>query len=81
MWADLIRAAKSSCTLAIGLVRVRVESLRTAGGMVVTNPAVVVEVLRPSTEAYDRGEKLSHYQRIPSLHHVALHVGRRRDLR
>jgi Uma2 family endonuclease len=33
----------------------------------VTNPAVVVEVLSPSTEHYDRGEKREHYQRIPSL--------------
>ncbi len=31
------------------------------------NPQVVIEVLSPSTEAYDRGEKLEHYQRIDSL--------------
>lgn len=33
----------------------------------VTNPVVVVEVLSPSTEKYDRGEKLEHYKRIPTL--------------
>jgi Uma2 family endonuclease len=33
----------------------------------VTNPTVVVEVISPSTAEYDRGEKLDHYQRIPSL--------------
>ncbi len=33
----------------------------------VTNPALLVEVLSPSTEAYDRGDKWSHYRRIPSL--------------
>ena len=33
----------------------------------VTNPVLIVEVLSPSTEEYDRGEKLQHYQRIPSL--------------
>jgi Uma2 family endonuclease len=33
----------------------------------VTNPSLVVEVLSTSTEAYDRGEKREHYQRIPSL--------------
>jgi Uma2 family endonuclease len=33
----------------------------------VTNPKVLVEVLSPSTEAYDRGEKWSHYRRIPTL--------------
>lgn len=38
----------------------------------VTNPTVVVEVLSPSTEDYDRGEKREHYQRIPSLNHYVL---------
>jgi Uma2 family endonuclease len=28
---------------------------------------VIVEVLSPSTESYDRGEKFTHYKRIPSL--------------
>ncbi len=31
-----------------------------------------MEVSSPSTAAYDRGEKLSHYKRIPSLHEVVL---------
>lgn len=31
------------------------------------NPILVVEVLSDSTEAYDRGEKASHYRRNPSL--------------
>jgi Uma2 family endonuclease len=31
------------------------------------NPLVVFEVLSPSTEAIDRGEKLDNYRRIPSL--------------
>lgn len=31
------------------------------------NPTLVVEVLSPSTEAYDRGLKASHYRQIPSL--------------
>lgn len=33
----------------------------------VENPQVVIEVLSPSTEAYDRGEKLEHYMRLDSL--------------
>jgi Uma2 family endonuclease len=41
-------------------------------GNTVTNPLVLVEVLSPSTAEYDRGEKLSHYQRIPSLAEVVL---------
>jgi hypothetical protein len=38
----------------------------------VTNPSVVVEVLSPSTEDYDRGEKREHYQRIASLREYVL---------
>ncbi|MEZ4442245.1 MAG: Uma2 family endonuclease [Polyangiaceae bacterium] len=48
----------------------------------VTNPRLLVEVLSTSTAAYDRGEKLSHYQRIPSLKEVLLvaHEVRRLEL-
>jgi Uma2 family endonuclease len=38
----------------------------------VTNPSVIVEVLSPSTEAYDRGEKREHYQQIASLREYML---------
>lgn len=31
------------------------------------NPIIIVEVLSPSTEAYDRGEKLLHYRQLESL--------------
>ena len=31
------------------------------------NPIVIVEVLSPSTAAYDRGEKFSHYKQLTSL--------------
>jgi Uma2 family endonuclease len=31
------------------------------------NPQLIVEILSPSTEAYDRGEKFAQYQRIESL--------------
>jgi Uma2 family endonuclease len=34
---------------------------------VLLNPAVIIEVLSDSTEAYDRGDKFLHYQGIPSL--------------
>ena len=34
---------------------------------VLTNPGIVVEVLSPSTEAYDRGAKWEAYQHISSL--------------
>ncbi len=48
------------------------------------NPTVIVEVLSPSTEGYDRGEKFEHYRKLDSLqeylviaqerHHVEHHV-------
>jgi Uma2 family endonuclease len=38
----------------------------------ITNPAVAVEILSPSTEAYATGEKLRHYQQIQSLSHILL---------
>jgi len=31
------------------------------------NPTLLIEVLSPSTEAYDRGQKFLHYQQIPTL--------------
>jgi Uma2 family endonuclease len=36
------------------------------------NPVVIVEVLSPSTESYDRGEKFLDYQTIPSLQEYVL---------
>jgi len=32
-----------------------------------TNPVMIVEVLSPTTQRYDREEKAAHYRRIPSL--------------
>ena len=36
------------------------------------NPTVLVEVLSPTTEAYDRGAKFRHYRRISSLREFVL---------
>lgn len=36
------------------------------------NPAVIVEVLSESTEAYDRGETFAHYRRVESLREYVL---------
>jgi Uma2 family endonuclease len=36
-------------------------------GDVLLNPKLIVEVLSPSTEAYDRGEKFRLYRTLPSL--------------
>jgi Uma2 family endonuclease len=31
------------------------------------NPSLIIEVLSPSTQTYDRGDKFEHYRTIPSL--------------
>ena len=36
------------------------------------NPTVLVEVLSPSTEAYDRGEKFAHYRQLDSVQEYIL---------
>jgi Uma2 family endonuclease len=36
------------------------------------NPQLIVEVLSPSTEAYDRGDKFTHYKSIPTLREYLL---------
>lgn len=36
------------------------------------NPSLIVEVLSPTTEQFDRGDKWMHYQRIPSLQEYVL---------
>ena len=36
------------------------------------NPIIVIEVLSPSTEAYDKGEKFRHYQELASLQEYIL---------
>jgi Uma2 family endonuclease len=40
--------------------------------LALTNPVLLVEVTSPSTAAYDRGQKLDHYHRIPALREVLL---------
>jgi len=38
----------------------------------IINPTLIVEVLSPTTEARDRGEKFSHYRRLESLREYVL---------
>lgn len=38
------------------------------GGLeVLTNPTLIVEILSPTTEAFDRGDKFTYYKSIPSF--------------
>jgi len=45
-----------------------------------TNPVVVIEILSPATEAYDRGQKWAHYRGVPSLRHYVLVSQHKRSL-
>jgi Uma2 family endonuclease len=42
-----------------------------AGTLVMRQPLLLVEVLSPSTAAYDRGAKFAHYRRFSTLQEVA----------
>ena len=43
-----------------------------ASSLVKTEPRLIIEVLSPSTGAYDRGVKFSHYRSLPSPEEYAL---------
>jgi Uma2 family endonuclease len=42
------------------------------------NPAVIVEVLSPSTESYDRGDKFAHYRSTESIREYVMIASDRR---
>ena len=48
-------------------VLVTCSALDRASAMVKTEPKLIAEVLSPTTAAYDRGLKFSHYRTLPSL--------------
>ena len=41
-------------------------------GATITNPTLIIEVLSPTTEQDDRGDKWQHYQLLPSLQEYVL---------
>ena len=43
-----------------------------ASPLIKSAPVLVIEVLSPSTAAYDRGEKFAHYRRLESLQEYML---------
>jgi len=51
-----------------------------ASRMTVLNPRVVIEVLLPSTEAFDRGQKFDRYRQTESLEEYVLVVQDRPDV-
>jgi Uma2 family endonuclease len=53
-------------------VLVTCSALDQASPRVKTEPKLIIEVLSPSTAAYDRGLKFSHYRSLPSLEEFLL---------
>ena len=53
-------------------VLVTCSALDLASPMLKTEPRLIAEVLSPSTAAYDRGVKFSHYRRLASLEEYLL---------
>jgi Uma2 family endonuclease len=49
-----------------------VEVERFNGADLLINPVLIMEVLSPSTEAYDRGDKFTYYKSIPSFREYLL---------
>ena len=50
----------------------KVEVERFNGNDLLVNPLLIFEVLSPSTEAYDRGDKFTYYKSIPSFREYLL---------
>jgi len=50
----------------------KVEVERFNGNDLLLNPVLIYEVLSPSTEAYDRGDKFTHYKSIATLREYLL---------
>ncbi len=50
----------------------KVEVERFNGADLLINPVLIIEVLSPSTEAYDRGDKFTYYKSIPSFREYLL---------
>ena len=53
-------------------VLVTCSALDLASPMVKTEPKLIAEVSSPTTAAYDRGQKFSHYRSLPSLQEYVL---------
>jgi Uma2 family endonuclease len=45
-----------------------------------TNPVIVIEVLSPSTQSIDSGDKLADYFRVPSIQHYLVVRSRRQEI-
>ena len=86
LYASLLAKAPGSCQVLIGDVKLKADAWPTYyypdvmlvcdpddnDPLVKTRPCLLAEVLSPNTEAIDRREKLTAYQRLPSLREYLL---------
>ena len=56
----------------VALCAGQVDVERFNGADLLVNPVLIIEVLSPSTEAYDRGDKFTYYKSIPSFREYLL---------
>ena len=56
----------------VSVVCGRIDVERFNGSDLLVNPFLILEVLSPSTEAYDRGDKFTYYKSIPSFREYLL---------
>lgn len=54
------------------------EQDRSEGALFIRNPRLVIEVLSPGTEAYDRSDKFAYYRECPNIEEYVLVNTRRR---
>lgn len=54
------------------VVRGKIEVERFNGNDILLNPVLIIEVLSPTTEAFDRGDRFSYYKSIPSFREYLL---------
>ena len=74
---DTSFASYADVTVVCGKLELDPEDLK---GHTAVNPTVLIEVLSPTTEDYDRGEKLGNYKQIASLAEVMLVAHDRREV-
>jgi Uma2 family endonuclease len=68
-----LRAIDSERTVyADGMILCGPPRLHPETRLALTNPTVVFEILSPTTEAFDRGDKFAYYRSFPSLRSVVL---------
>jgi Uma2 family endonuclease len=72
VFAEAMKLQVADDTILYPDVFVTCDKADLATEMVFTSPKVVIEVLSPSTQSYDRSQKFALYRRLPSLQEYLL---------